>query len=214
MEHKTVSLADQVFERLEHDILTEKYKQGELLTEMRLCEELGVSRTPIREALRRLSQENLIKECSKGNLVLGISKDDLCDIFTIRLALGGIVAALAAEKCTNEDIEELKGVLELQEFYGTKSNPEQIKQMDNRFHETIYKISGSNVYCNTLLPLIKKVQKYRRVSLENSQRAKSSILEHREIFEAIAAKDTRLAKEKMTSHVKNAFDSTLKGANL
>lgn len=214
MEHKTVSLADQVFERLEHDILTEKYKQGELLTEMRLCEELGVSRTPIREALRRLSQENLIKECSKGNLVLGITKDDLYDIFTVRLQLEGIVAALAAEKCTKADIEELKGVLELQEFYGTKSNPEQIKQMDNRFHETIYKISGSNVYYNTLLPLIKKVQKYRRVSLENGERAKSSILEHREIFEAIAAKNTHLAKEKMTSHVKNAFDSTLKGANL
>ena len=68
MEHKTISLADQVFEKLETDILSGVYQKGELLTELKLCEELGVSRTPIREALRRLSQEHIIEESAKGLL--------------------------------------------------------------------------------------------------------------------------------------------------
>ena len=74
---KTVSLADQVFERLENDIITGFYPRGEILTELKLVEQLGVSRTPIREALRRLEQERLIQETGKGSLVLGITVEDL-----------------------------------------------------------------------------------------------------------------------------------------
>ena len=70
IEHKTVSLADQVFEHIETDILIGKYQRGEILTESRLSAELGVSRTPIREALRRLLQENLIEETGKGSVVM------------------------------------------------------------------------------------------------------------------------------------------------
>ena len=71
MNHKTVSLADQVFERLESDILLGKYTRGQYLTELALVEDLGVSRTPIREALRRLEQEHVIEISSRGILVLG-----------------------------------------------------------------------------------------------------------------------------------------------
>ena len=81
---KTTSLADQVFERLENDIIQGAYPRGEILTELRLAEELGVSRTPIREALRRLEQEHLIEVAGKGSKVLGITEDDLMDIMTIR----------------------------------------------------------------------------------------------------------------------------------
>lgn len=72
IEHKTISLADQVFEHLENDILSGKYSRGESLTESKLSAELGVSRTPIREALRRLEQEHLIEESPKGMVVVGI----------------------------------------------------------------------------------------------------------------------------------------------
>ena len=81
---KTVSLADQVFEKLESDIISGVYPRGEILTELKLVEQLGVSRTPIREALRRLEQERLIQEVGKGSLVLGITLDDLVDIMNIR----------------------------------------------------------------------------------------------------------------------------------
>ena len=102
IEHKTVSLADQVFEHIETDILSGKYQRGEILTESRLCAELGVSRTPIREALRRLEQEHLIEETGKGSVVVGITEKDLADIFMIREQLEGMVAALAAENRTEE----------------------------------------------------------------------------------------------------------------
>ena len=73
-QHKSISLADQIFEKLEKDILIGKYSFGEVLTETKLSEELGVSRTPVREALRRLAQEKLIKETQKGTIVLGIDR--------------------------------------------------------------------------------------------------------------------------------------------
>ena len=77
---KTVSLADQVFEQLENDIIQGIYPRGEILTELKLAEQLGVSRTPIREALRRLEQERLISDAGKGSVVLGITEDDILDI--------------------------------------------------------------------------------------------------------------------------------------
>ena len=76
-EFKTTSLADQVFERLENDIIQGVYQKGEILTELKLVDQLGVSRTPIREALRRLEQERLIADSGKGTVVLGITEDDI-----------------------------------------------------------------------------------------------------------------------------------------
>ncbi len=206
MEHKTVSLADQVFEQLETDILGGKYQRGDILTENKLCEILGVSRTPIREALRRLQQENLIVETGKGSLVLGIGEKDLYDIYLIREQLEGLVASMAAETASEEDINELKSALELQEFYLEKQNPEQIRIMDNKFHEILYKISGSHVFYNTLLPLHKKVQKYRKVSVQSRSRASESVAEHKEILNAIINHDGALAMKYTSLHVKNAYN--------
>ena len=104
IEHKSISLADQVFEHLETDILSGKYQKGEILTESKLSLELGVSRTPIREALRRLEQEHLIEEAPKGVIVVGISDKDLADIFEIRAALEGKAAYLAAQNYTEEQM--------------------------------------------------------------------------------------------------------------
>ncbi len=205
MDHKTVSLADQVFEHLETDILSGKYQRGDILTENHLCEILGVSRTPIREALRRLQQEHLIVETGKGSQVLGISEDDLRDIYIIREQLEGLAAKMAAENASVEDINELKSALELQEFYLAKQNSEQIRLMDNRFHEILYKISGSHVFYNTLLPLHKKVQKYRKVSLQSQSRANESVAEHREILNAIINHDAAAAEAFTAQHVKNAY---------
>ena len=75
-EHRSVSLADQIFERLEKDILVGTFERGEILTEIKLSETLGVSRTPVREALRRLQAEHIIEESAKGMVVMGISKQD------------------------------------------------------------------------------------------------------------------------------------------
>lgn len=205
IEHKTVSLADQVFEHLERDILSGKYTKGEILTECRLCKELGVSRTPIREALRRLGQEHLIEESGKGSVVVGITQKDLEDIFLIRESLESIVAALAAKNHTQEQLLILKEALDLQEFYLNRQNADQIRLMDNKFHNAIYKLSGSMTFYDVLLPLHKKVQKYRKASVEDKNRAVHSVEEHRKIYQAIADRDAETASKYASQHVKNAY---------
>ena len=110
-DHKPISIADQVFEKLERDILSGKYPQGEILSELRLSGELGVSRTPIREALRRLEQERLIQDSGKGSVVLGITLEDLVDIMDIRLRCEGLAARYAALNRSEEDAARLRQLM-------------------------------------------------------------------------------------------------------
>ena len=209
--HKTVSLADQVFEHIERDILSGKYERGEIITESKLSAELGVSRTPIREALRRLEQEHLIEESGKGSIVIGISEKDLEDIFLIRKQLECLAASMAAKNHTDEQLAELKETLELQEFYVTKADTEHVKYMDNKFHRILYKLTGSTVFYDTLVPLHRKIQKYRRASLQSKSRAKESVLEHRRVYEAIASRDGDLAAKTVLEHIENAYNHIKKG---
>ena len=204
LEHRTISLADQVFERLESDILSGKYAPGDLLTEMKLVADLGVSRTPIRESLRRLEQERLIEISPKGILVIGVSKKDLADIMEIRMRVEGLAAYECAKNITNEQLEELRETLELQEFYVPKQDAYHINTMDSKFHQLIYRFSGSIPLYDTLMPLHKKVLKYRQASVENEVRSADSYMEHRAIFDAIASHNGDLAEERMRAHIANA----------
>ncbi len=209
MEHKMISIADQVFEELERDILSGVYERGETLTEMKLSERLGVSRTPVREALRRLEQEHIIEPTSKGVRVIGISRDDIADICEIRLRLEGLAARWAAERADEEGVNSLREILELQEFYTQKQDPESIKNADSHFHQTIYSLCGSHSMQDTLNPLHRKLLKYRRVSVSAQSRAQKSLEEHSAIFQAIAAHDGPEAERLTILHVQNARDSIL-----
>lgn len=209
MEHKMISIADQIFDELEHDILSGTYERDEMLTEVKLSEQLGVSRTPIREALRRLAQEHIIELTSKGARVIGIDKSDIADICEIRLRLEGLAARWAAERADAEGINSLKETLDLQEFYTQKEDPESIKNADSRFHQTIYSLCGSTSMQDTLEPLHRKLLKYRRVSVSAHSRAEQSLAEHRAIYEAIAAHDPTHAEQLTIRHVQNARDSIL-----
>ncbi|MBR2043492.1 MAG: GntR family transcriptional regulator [Clostridia bacterium] len=213
LEHKTVSLADQVYERLETDILSGKYSRGEVLTELKICETLGVSRTPVREALRRLADEHIIEEGVRGSVVLGINNDDLCDIYEIRCLIEGMAAGKAAERITDEELRKLEELVDLQEFYAKKQDADRIKRVDNDFHQLIYKLSGSNVIYTTLMPLHKKIQKYRKAAVENIIRAEHSYEEHRAVLNALIKRDPALAAEKMTEHVKNAYKHIISEEN-
>lgn len=210
LQHKTVSLADQVFEHIETDILSGKYQKGEILTEGKLSAELGVSRTPIREAMRRLEQEHLIDDSGKGSIVVGITEEDVEDIFQLRLRIEPMAAERAACNCNELYISKLREAVELQEFYFEKQDADHIKLMDNQFHETIYKMASSVVLYDVLLPLHKKIQKYRKVSVSKKSRAVESIAEHRAIFEAIVAGDGALASELFTKHLQNAYEHIVK----
>ncbi|PWM51530.1 MAG: GntR family transcriptional regulator [Clostridiales bacterium] len=204
MEHKTISIAEQIFEQLEREILSGAYPRGELLTETKLSEKLGVSRTPIREALRRLDQEHIIKMTTKGAFVLGITKQDIDDIYEIRSRIEGLAAKLAAERATDEEIAELKNTVELQEFYTLKQDADNIKNMDSTFHRLMYHMSGSTPLYDTLEPLHKRIIKYRKASISSQTRAHESMEEHKAIYEAIAAHDGELAEKLVNEHVRKA----------
>jgi len=209
MEHRTVSLADQVFERLETNILSGKYNRGDVMTEGKFADDLGVSRTPVREALRRLEQEHVIEMTARGIMILGVTEKDLADIYEIRLSIEGIAASRAAVSDNQEIFAQLKEALDLQAYYVEKKDPDRIKFQDSLFHETLYRLSGSTVLYDTLLPLHKKVQKFRRVAVQSESRAEASLAEHRAIFEAIEKKDADAAAKAMKAHIENARNHIL-----
>ena len=200
-QHKSVSLADCVFERLESDILSGKYAYGEVLTEARLSEELGVSRTPIREAIRRLEQEHILRDSGKGMLVQGITKEDVADILDVRLRIEGLAVRRAAAHMSEQEKQQLLEAVELQEFYVARGDVEHIQEQDHQFHEQIYAGCGSVTLQSLLVPLHRKAQKFRRASVERPERAGESVKEHRGIAEAILAGDADAAERLMNEHI-------------
>ena len=201
---KSTSLADQVFERLENDIIQGVYPKGELLTELKLVEQLGVSRTPIREALRRLEQERLIEDTGKGSRVLGITENDLMDIMTIREQVEGVAAYYATINMTDEGRKELAHLVDLQEFYFAKKDAERLRQVDDQFHDAINYLSKRTVIMDTLIPLHRKTRRYRRLAMEDWARATQTKQEHYEIYQAIVSGNADLAKELTAMHIANA----------
>lgn len=209
MEYKTISLADQVFERLEADILMGKYQRGEIITELRLSSELGVSRTPVREAMKRLIQEHLIEETGKGTVVLGLTRKDFEDMCAIRLRIESLAVRGFIDNKTEDSLRELKDAIDLQEFYLVRDDKDHLKVMDGRFHEAIYKHCGSMMLRDTLAPLHRKLQKFRRLSIERAGRAEKSVQEHREMYEAIAEGRTQDAEQLMNDHIFNAMKTII-----
>lgn len=208
---KTTSLADQVFEKLENDIIQGVYPRGEILTELKLVDQLGVSRTPIRDALRRLEQERLIEDTGKGSRVVGITEEDLEDIMNIRQRIEGLAAYYAAKNMTPEGLAELTHIVDLQDFYYDKGDAEQLRQVDEQFHDLICYLSKRTVIMDTLIPLHRKTRRYRRISMEDWSRTVNTRKEHKAIFDAMASGDVDLAESLMAKHIENAKKHMLGG---
>jgi len=205
------SLHSRVYNQIRNDILNGVYEPGESLVEMKLSEELGVSRTPVREALRQLELEGLVQSVpNRGVTVRGISQQDIQDIYTIRMMIEGLAARWAAEKITPEEMEELKEAVDLEEFYTVKHNYSNLLQFDTRFHDIIFKASKSMPLMHTLSTFHSYVQKARKVSMSSPERAAAALEEHKAIMQAIIDRDADRAEKLMTEHVRNASLNLLK----
>ena len=208
------SLEEQVFNSLEEEILTGKLKKGETLGEISLSKRLGVSRTPIRAALHRLAEEGLIEIApNKGAVVIGVGKEELIDIYKIRMRLEGLASREAALKISEEDKKKLCDSVELSEFYIGKQDTEHLKELDSRFHNIIYKASGNRLLCKTLSELHRNIKVYRKLSLTVSDRLEKSVEEHREILNAILAGDADTADALTFRHVEAALENMLSAAD-
>jgi len=207
---KINSMADEVFEELEDDILSDKFKKGDTLSENKLSAVYGVSRTPVREALKRLETENLIEYANdKLVKVVGMTKEDILDVYDIRFKIEGMAVRKALNNVNEQYLKTLKDVLDLQAYYVLKGDADKIRKSDSDFHATIYEMIESPIYSPLLFEMHKKTQLYRKFSVQNPGRAQLATIEHKNIYEALLSKDGDRLEEAVTTHVINAKNSIL-----
>ena len=202
------SLRGRVFNKIREDILSGKYNQNEELKENTIATELGVSRTPVREALRQLELEGLVNIIpNKGAYVNGISEKDIHDIYIIRSYLEGLCAKWACEHITQEQIDALEEIIYLSEFHAKKEHHQQVVELDNKFHETIYEASNSKILDHVLSDFHHYVQRIRKVTLSSDDRAMNSNKEHTAILEAIKKRDGEEAERLAHEHIMNTIQN-------
>lgn len=202
------SLRIRVFNAIENAILDGEYKDGDSLNELRLSKELGVSRTPVREALMQLELEGLVKNVpNKGAVVIGVTEQDIHDIYEIRIRIEGLAARLCAENITEDELHALEQIVDLQEFYLLKNDTEQIWKLDGDFHKIIYDASRSRPLRFTLSNFHNYIKKARDISVQTEGRAEKTVAEHRAILDAIKAHNGSLAEQLTAKHISNAEDN-------
>lgn len=204
------SLRGRVFHKIREDILNGKYKQNEELKEAAIGAELGVSRTPVREAFRQLELEGLLKMIpNKGVYVTGITAKDVRDIYMIRSLLEGLCARWATEHISEELMGEMEENVYLSEFHERKAHYEQMAELDNRFHEILYESCDSKMLEHTLRDFHQYVYRVRKMTLSSENRGKASNHEHKEIMEAIKSHDAEKAERLANLHMIKAYENIL-----
>ncbi|MBR1867319.1 MAG: GntR family transcriptional regulator [Clostridia bacterium] len=204
------TLENEVYEKLESDILNGVLTHDETLSEIKVCERYGVSRTPAREALLLLEKEGLIRSTGRGIKIVGISDEDIDDIYAIRMRIEGLASKFMAERASESEIKALSEAVALQEFYSSKNDAQKLRELDTRFHEIVYRASASKTLIGTLSTFHKQICVYREKSLVSPERSGRSVAEHKQILEAISARKGDLAEKLTYEHVKNAYEHILK----
>ena len=198
-------LRDIVFENLRNAILEGDLKAGKRLMEVQLAEQLGVSRTPIREAIRKLELEGLVVMLPrKGAYVANMSFKDLIDVLEIRASLEGLAACLAAERRRDEDIEELEKVAKEFEKSVRETDIDNVLKKDIEFHEKIFLMANNKKLYHLITTLWEQVHRFRVTYVSNYEASLSLVEEHKKILEAIKSGDSELAKKYATEHIELA----------
>jgi DNA-binding GntR family transcriptional regulator len=205
------SLSARVFLRIQQDILKGTFKSGERLAETKLSDLLGVSRTPIREALKQLELEGLVKVIpNKGAIVTGVSIKDISDVYTIRKLIEGLAARWAAENITQEELDVLSETVALEQLYIDKNDAGHLSKYDSMFHDTLFLATKSNPLNFMLKTFHMYVQRSRNSALAVPERARMAHNEHKAILDALVARDPDRAEKLMTEHISNASRYALK----
>lgn len=197
-------LREIVFESMRDAILSGVLQPGERLMEIQLAEEMGVSRTPVREAIRKLELENFVVMIPrKGAYVAGVSSKDVADVFEIRSALEGLAAGLAAERITEDELEQMERVLFCRSNEGDIDLEEVVKS-DTDFHALVYSASRNERLIQILANLREQIQRFRATSLAVPGRNKLALEEHRAIVEALRNHDSEEAQALAIAHIVTA----------
>lgn len=204
-------LRDVVFNTLRKAILKGELKPGERLMEIALAERLGVSRTPVREAMRKLELEGLVVMIPRrGAQVANITEKDLNDVLEVRIALENLSIENACARMTEEQLAQLWDAAK--EFERTMSDGNLVKlaEADVAFHEVIYQSSDNRRLNQVLNNLREQIYRYRVEYLKDEETRNLLVKEHEELYEAIRARDVGLAQEISFRHIENQREAIVR----
>ncbi len=204
-------LREIVFEHLRNSILNGKLEPGERLMELQLAEQLGVSRTPVREAIRKLELEGLVEMIPrKGAYVADMSIKDILDVLEVRMFLEGLATYLAAERMSDEEIDALKEVLKKFEDGMMTMEKEDMIELDNKFHDMIIKGARNNKLLQIVQGLHEQFQRFRVIYFNEYDEHEDLVKYHRAIVNAIAHRDSKEAQQYAQTHVEMIEESIIK----
>ena len=204
-------LRDVVFNTLRQAILRGELKPGERLMEIQLANKLGVSRTPIREAIRKLELEGLVLMIPrKGAEVADISEKSLRDVLEVRKALEELAVQLACDKITKEEIEDLKKAAEDFKKILKSRDITEIAEADVRFHDIIFMATDNQKLVQLLNNLREQMYRYRLEYIKDKSAHQHLIDEHNKIIEAMEKGNVEAAAEAIKLHVENQEENILK----
>ena len=205
-------LRDVVFETLRDAIIRQVLKPGERLMEIQLADEMGVSRTPVREAIRKLELEGLVVMVPrKGAYVAGVSMTDIHEVYEVRSALEMLAVTLAAERITDEELDALeRQVLRESEEESKKDGSlDNIIYIDSSFHDIIYQAAHNQRLVQFVNILQEQLQRFRAASLARPGRSKTALEEHKKIVEALSERNGELAARLAREHIENAENAMI-----
>jgi DNA-binding GntR family transcriptional regulator len=200
------ALYEEVAELLRQRIFSRELAPGSWIDEMKLAEEYGISRTPLREALKVLAAEGLVTmKVRRGAYVTEVSEKDLSDVYHLLSLLESDAAGVVAERASDAQIAELQSLHK--QLEAAAGHREKFFAVNERFHMRLLEIAG-NRWRDQMVADLRKVMKLNRHnSLLKSGRVKESMLEHRAIMEALARRDAKAAVRKMQEHFRNGLEA-------
>ncbi|MCI1945274.1 GntR family transcriptional regulator [Clostridium luticellarii] len=198
-------IRDSVFSILRNAILDGKLEPGQRLVERNIAEQLKISRTPVREAIRQLQYERLVTYIPrKGVVVSGFSKEDIEEIQLIRTTLEALSCSIAAVKINDKELNYLNSVVgQMVEEY-KKENNGKLSSLNKKFHECIWKSADSPHLYYFINTLCEYVNKFTHLTYTKPGRIEEVVLEHNEIVDALQRHDSQAAYDAMKKHVENS----------
>jgi DNA-binding GntR family transcriptional regulator len=209
------ALYEQVAERLRARIYAHELAPGSWIDEQALVVEYGISRTPLREALKVLVSEGLVTlKPRRGCYVTQLSERDIDEVFPVMAMLEGRVAELATHRATKADFSRLEAIHEELEKHAADNNADKFFETNQSFHAALQEIAGNRYLAQMIGDARRLIKLTRRDSLRLDGRLKQSLAEHREILEALLAKDAILTGRRMHDHLLSGRAALVRLANV
>lgn len=201
-------LRDMVFDVLMSAIMQGQLSPGERLLEVQLADEMGVSRTPVREAIRRLELEGFVVIVPrKGAYVAGLSINDVEEVYEIRTVLETLAVRLAAQRMQPADYAQLDELAEKMCATWQEGNVDNWVSLDASFHELLYKFSRNERLVSMMSNIMEQLSRYRIISLANVEVRHNSLSEHQDLIEALKRHDSEAAAAAVEKHIENTKQS-------